>query len=317
MIDFGSIEQAAERIAGSANRTPVLEFPELSSRCKTNVHLKCENFQKIGAFKFRGACNAVATLPENTRAVATHSSGNHGAALALAASMRSIRSFVVMPTNAISVKRENVERSGGVVVECTPGMSSREQALQEIKDQTDAAVVHPFNDERVMAGQGTCALEFLREKPDLETLLIPVGGGGLLSGCAVAAKSMNPDIRIVAVEPKNADDTYRSFRSGARESMDNPDTIADGLKATVGTLTFPVIREFVDEVVTVSEEEIISATRFCLFQLKMVIEPSAATGIAAVLGNKTELGHSCGVIVTGGNIDLVNFLKQPDPGIYS
>lgn len=309
MIKLADIEAAAKRIAPFVQPTPIFCSKVLSQACSAEVVLKCENFQRIGAFKFRGACNAVFLLPDTVDAVATHSSGNHGAALALAATERGIKSYIVMPDNAVPLKRDNVIRSGGIVIGCGPGMHARETALKEIQQQTGAEIVHPFNDERVMAGQGTAALELLRDCPDLEVLLAPVGGGGLLSGCAVVAKSINPDIRVIGVEPLNADDTKRSFDSGERLEVDNPDTIADGLRATVGVLTFPVIRQYVDDIVTVTEANIIAATHYALEELKLVMEPSAATVIAALRDSTQFAGKKVGAIISGGNLDLRALLK--------
>lgn len=309
MIEFADIEAAAKRIAPYVQKTPAFYSKVLSQACSAEVVLKCENLQRVGAFKFRGACNAVFSLPDSVDAVATHSSGNHGAALALAATERGIKSYIVMPNNAVPLKRENVIRFGGVVIGCDPGMHARETALEEIRQQTGAEVVHPFNDERVMAGQGTTAVELLHEYPDLEVLLAPVGGGGLLSGCAVAVKYLNPDIKVIGVEPLNADDTKRSFDTGVRVEVDNPDTIADGLRATVGALTFPVIQQYVDEIVTVTEVEIISATHFALEDIKLVMEPSAATVIAAVQNSEQFKGKKVGAIISGGNLDLRTLQK--------
>ena len=304
MIDLGSIVKAAERIAPYAEKTPALRSRWLSQTCAAEVFLKCENFQRVGAFKFRGACNTVFSLDDSIQTVATHSSGNHGAAVALAATERGLKSFIVMPKNAVPLKKQNVIRCGGEVVECEPGMAPREQALQDIKRQWQAEVIHPFDDYRVMAGQGTTAMELLEQVPNLDVLVVPIGGGGLISGCAVAAKTLNPDITVIGVEPLEANDTKQSFDAGVRMVTEDSATIADGLRAIVGELTFPIIKEYVDQVVTVTEEEIVAATREALNEMKLVIEPSAATVVAAVKNLSSIKGKRVGLIVTGGNADI-------------
>ncbi len=304
MIELEDIRKAAQRISPYVQHTPLLRSRSLSEGCGAEVFLKCENFQRVGAFKFRGACNTVLSLDESISVVATHSSGNHGAAVALAAKERGLKSFIVMPSNAVPLKKQNVQRCGGIVVDCDPGMAPRERALADLQQQWNAEVIHPFDDYRIMAGQGTVALELLAQAPDLDVLLIPIGGGGLISGCSVAIKSLNPNIEVIGVEPLEADDTKQSVDAGHRVVTDDSSTIADGLRAIVGELTFPIIQRYVDDVVTVTEDEILKATREALNELKLVIEPSAATVIAAAKNMESIRGKRVGLVVTGGNADL-------------
>ena len=237
--------------------------------------------------------------------MATHSSGNHGAALALAARSRGIDCWVVVPENAPSTKRDSVRREGATVVDCAPGMRNRESALASVAEKTGAAIVHPYDDDRVIAGQGTVALEMIASCGDLAMILAPVGGGGLISGTAIAAKALSPSIKIVACEPAAADDAKRSFEQGTRVVVDAPDTIADGLRASLGQRNFRIIRELVDDVVTVSEGAILSATRLIWERLRVVVEPSAAVPVAALLERKVESPDGkIGLILTGGNVDL-------------
>jgi threonine dehydratase len=304
---FGDVRQAAARIAGHVHRTPVLTSRSIDERLGGEVYFKCENFQRIGAFKARGAVNAVLSLDEETaaRGVATHSSGNHGAALALAASLRGIPAWIVIPDDAPAVKTESVRRLGAEVVACAPGLKHREQGLERVVAETGAEVVHPYNDWRVIAGQGTAALELLEAHPGLEVLLAPVGGGGLISGSAIAAKAMHPGIAVIGCEPAGAADAKRSFDTGELQPMPEPRTIADGLRGALGTRTFAVIRTLVDDIVTVSEEDIVQAMRLVWERLKIVIEPSCAVPVAALLAGAVPLdGRRAGVILTGGNVDL-------------
>jgi len=306
---FDDIRKAAERIAPYVHRTPVLTSSSLDERFGGQLFFKCENFQRIGAFKARGATNAVFSLDEERAGagVATHSSGNHGAALALAASLRGIRSWIVVPTDAPVVKSESVRRLGANFVSCEPGLANREAALEKVLADTGAEMVHPYNDWRVIAGQGTAAMELLEDQPELDLLMTPVGGGGLLSGCAVAAKAMRRGIEVIGCEPAGADDAQRSFRSGELQAMPNPRTVADGLRGALGTRTFAVIRTLVDDIVTVSEDEIIAAMRLVWERLKIVIEPSCAVPVAALLSGAVRLdGRKAGIVLTGGNVDLDN-----------
>ncbi len=301
------IRQAAERIRPYAHRTPILTCASLDRQVGARVFLKCENLQKVGAFKFRGACNAVFSLTEEeaARGVATHSSGNHAQALALAARLRGVPAYIVMPEDAPAVKKAAVAGYGGQITFCKPTLQARETTTERIVEETGATVVHPYNDYRVIAGQGTAALELLEEVPDLDVIIAPVGGGGLLSGTAIAAKGLSPNIRVLGAEPEMADDAYRSLQAGRILPSENPRTIADGLLTSLGTLTFPIIQQHVDQVVTVSEAGIIAAMKFVWERAKIVIEPSAAVPVGLLWERKLDLsGLRVGVILSGGNVDL-------------
>lgn len=306
-VTLAEIRQAAERIRLFAHRTPVFTCESLDHQVGARVFLKCENLQKVGAFKFRGACNAVFSLSEAEAAhgVVTHSSGNHAQALALAARLRGIPAYIVMPGNAPQVKKDAVAGYGGRITFCEPTLEARESAMERIRLETGATVVHPYDNERVIAGQGTAALELLEEFPDVEVILAPVGGGGLLSGTSIAAKGLNPAIRVIAAEPELADDAYRSLQQGRIVPSVNPKTIADGLLTSLGRLTFPIIQQNVEQVVTVSEQGIIEAMRFIWERAKLIIEPSAAVAVAVLWERKIDLtGLKVGVILSGGNVDL-------------
>jgi threonine dehydratase len=301
------IRQAAVRIRPYAHRTPVLTCASLDQQVGAQVFMKCENLQKVGAFKFRGACNAVFSLTgeEAARGVATHSSGNHAQALALAARLRGIPAYIVMPDNAPAVKKAAVAGYGGQITFCEPTLQARESTLAQIADETGASVVHPYNDYRVIAGQGTAALELLEEIPDLDVVIAPVGGGGLLSGTAIAAKGFAPHIRVIAAEPAMADDACRSLQAGHIVPSENPKTIADGLLTSLGTLTFPIIQGHVEQIVTVSEAGILTAMKFIWERAKLVVEPSGAVPVALLWERKIDLsGLRVGVILSGGNVDL-------------
>jgi threonine dehydratase len=261
----------------------------------------------VGAFKFRGACNAVFSLAdeEAARGVATHSSGNHAQALALAARLRGIPAYIVMPNNAPAVKKAAVAGYGGQITYCEPTLHARETALAQVVQETDAIVVHPYNNHQVIAGQGTATLELLEEVPDLNAVIAPVGGGGLLSGIAIAAKGISPHIRVLGAEPEMADDAHRSLQAGHILPSENPRTIADGLLTSLGTLTFPIIQQNVEQIVTVSEAGIIEAMKFIWERAKIVVEPSAAVPVAVLWERKIDLsGLRVGVILSGGNVDL-------------
>jgi len=302
-----TIREALQRIFAHIHRTPVLTCASLDEMAGARLYFKCENFQKCGAFKIRGATNAMAMLSdeEARRGVVTHSSGNHAAALSLAARARGATAWIVMPSNAPEVKKAAVLAYGGRITECAPTVNAREAAAREIIARTRAVMIHPYNDARIIAGQGTAALEFLEQVPDLDFILAPVSGGGLLSGTAIAAKSLRPQIRVIGCEPKNADDAFRSKASGRIEPMEHPDTIADGLRASLCEQTFAVIRERVDEVALVSEEEIVEAMRRVWERMKIVVEPSAAVAAAVAVFRKVDWqGKKVGVILSGGNVDL-------------
>jgi threonine dehydratase len=301
------IREAHARIREHVHRTPVMTSKTLDGQAGAALFFKCENLQKIGAFKARGATNAVFMLTdeEARHGVATHSSGNHAAAVARAAKLRGIPAYIVMPRNVPKAKVESVRRYGAIIEFCEPNMAAREATVARIIAETGARLVHPFNDVRVMAGQGTATLELLEDQPQLDIILCPIGGGGLISGTAMAAKSVKPGIRVIGVEPAGADDAYRSFKSGVIVPVTNPQTSADGLRGMLGDKTFPEIQRNVDDVVTVSEEGIVRAMRSMWEVLKIIVEPSAAVPYAAVVERKVDVaGKRVGLIVTGGNLDL-------------
>lgn len=306
VLNLAAIQQAREKIAPFIRVTPVLQSSVLNAAAGHPVYFKCENLQLGGAFKARGAFNAVYSLSPDTaaRGVATHSSGNHAGALALAARSRGIPAYIVMPRDVARPKEANVRRSGADIILCEPSIEAREAAAAKIVARTGATLIHPYNDFCVMAGQGTAALEFLEEAPDLDLILVPVSGGGLLAGTVVAAKGSCPGIRVVAVEPAGAADAWESFNKGEFVPVRNPQTIADGLRASLGTLTYPFLRDQVDDVVTVSEEGIVRAMRQLWEELRLVVEPSSAVPWAAILEGKITLTGKTGIILTGGNVDL-------------
>jgi threonine dehydratase len=301
------IRAAAARIKRYAHRTPVVSCDSLNEWVGALVHLKCENMQKVGAFKFRGACNAVFSLTGKQAAlgVCTHSSGNHAQALALAAKMRGIPSYVVMPENASAAKKAAVAAYGGQITFCEATLEARETTLERIREETGAVVIHPYNNEQVIAGQGTAALELLEDLPGLDVIIAPVGGGGLLSGTSIAATGIKPEIRVIGGEPEMADDAFRSLQAGRILPSVNPRTVADGLRTSLGTMTFPIIRDHVEQIVTVSEQAIIDSTRFIWERAKMIIEPSAAVAVGVLWERKIDMsGLTIGIILSGGNVDL-------------
>jgi len=306
-LNLDTIRAAHERIRPYIHRTPVLTNSWLNDACRTSLFFKCENFQKVGAFKARGATNAVFALDDIAarHGVATHSSGNHGAAVARAAKLRGTRAHIVMPSNSAEVKIRAVESYGAHVVFCEPTEESREIKCAEVIAQTGATLIHAFENEYVIAGQGTAALELLEDIADLDVIMCPVGGGGLLSGSAIAAKSMRPQIKVIAVEPENADDAAQSFRAGRRLVTEKKFTIADGLRTNIGEPNFAIVQQYVDDIVTVSEEAIVSAMRTIWETMKIVVEPSAAVPYAGIAERVIDAeGKRVGIILTGGNIDL-------------
>ena len=305
--DLAAIRSAAARIAPFVHRTPVLSCRALDAEVGATLHFKCENFQKIGAFKARGATNAVFSLSDSVAAkgVVTHSSGNHGAALAYAARARGIPAWIVMPENAPRVKQENVRRFGATIRFCAPNVAAREEACAEVRRETGAVLVHPFDNVDVIAGQGTAALELHEAAPDLDIVIAPVGGGGLLSGTSIAVRSLRANSRVYGAEPANADDAARSFRSGRVESLAPTATIADGLRTTLSSRTLGAIRGHVAAIGTASEEAIVRAMRMTWERMKIVIEPSAAVPLACLLERSLEVaGARVGIILSGGNVDL-------------
>jgi len=304
---FADIKKASELIRQHANRTPVFTSRSVNERAGASIYFKCENFQRVGAFKFRGACNAVFSLNEEEaqKGVATHSSGNHAQAVALAAKMRGIPAFVVMPENAPKVKVKAVKGYGAKVTFCESTLEARETTLEKVVEKTGAIFIHPYDNARVVAGQGTAALEFLEEQPDLDIIITPVGGGGLLSGSSISAKASKPDILVIGAEPEMADDAYRSFKEGKLIPVEDPDTIADGLRTSLGKLPFDIIKSNVDDIVTVSEDSILDSMRFIWERMNMIIEASCAVPVAAVFDQKIQAkGKKVGIIITGGNVDL-------------
>jgi threonine dehydratase len=301
------VRAAHDRIRPFVHRTPVLTCAAIDALAGARVYFKCENFQKAGAFKARGATNAVLSLPEDVaaRGVATHSSGNHAAALALAAGRRGVPAYIVMPHTAPAVKRAAVEAYGGRITFCEPDQASREAAAAEVVRTTGATLVHPYNDERVIAGQGTAAVELLEDVPDLDAVLTPVGGGGLLSGTAIAVRGLRPAVRVIGCEPALADDAAQSLRENRIVPARPPVTIADGLRTALGDKTFPIIRELVERIALAEEAEIVAAMRLILERMKIVVEPSAAVPLAALLNRPLDLaGTRVGVILSGGNVDV-------------
>jgi threonine dehydratase len=306
---LADIHEAARRIAAWAHVTPVMTCATLNRRAGKSLFFKCEQWQKVGAFKFRGACNAVRKLsPEAAAAgVVTHSSGNHAQALALAARMRGIPAHIIMPRNAPQVKRRAVEDYGARVILCEPNLAARESTTAEVQAAIKVTLIPPYNHPDVIAGQGTVALELLEQAPLVEAIVAPIGGGGLVSGIALAAKALNSKIRVFAAEPLGADDAFRSKTAGKLIPQTAPKTIADGLLTSLGELTWPVVRDLVERVITVTEEQIVEAMRLTWERAKLLIEPSAAVAVAAVFAPEfqalTDL-HHVAVVLSGGNVDL-------------
>ncbi|HEY2311015.1 MAG TPA: pyridoxal-phosphate dependent enzyme [Gaiellaceae bacterium] len=312
-IELEDIERAAARLAGVAHRTPVVTSRTLDERVGARVHVKAECFQRGGAFKFRGAFNQISSLDEDAlqRGVLAYSSGNHAQAVALAAALLGSRATIVMPEDAPTAKLDATRGYGAEVVPYDRWTESREEIGARLAEERALELVKPYDDPRVMAGQGTVALELLQEAGDLDVLLAPVSGGGLMAGCATAAKALRPDIHIVGVEPEAGDDTRRSLAAGERVRIDVPVTIADGLQATEpGELTFEVNLRLVDEIVTVTDDEIVAAMAFLFDRLKLVAEPSGAVGVAALMSGKLDArGRSVGVVLSGGNVGAARFAE--------
>ncbi len=305
--DLAAVQEAAARIIGIVHRTPVMTSETLDHLSARRLYFKCENLQKTGAFKYRGATNAVRRLPDSATGVVTHSSGNHAQALALAARVRGIPAFIVMPRTAPGVKKAAVLGYGGQVTECEPTLAAREETAVEVMRRTGAALIPPFDHPDVIAGQGTAALELLAEVPNLDAIIVPVGGGGLLSGCCIAAHGIKPGLRVFGAEPLGADDAARSKARGEWVPQTNPNTIADGLLTSTGQLTWPIIRDCVERVFTVSDDQIRSAMRLVWERMKLVVEPSGAVGVAVALSDEFRaLGQlrNVGIVFSGGNVSL-------------
>lgn len=313
---FHDIEMAHERIRKVIHRTPVMTCRGIDAICGVSLFFKCENFQKVGAFKFRGASNAVLSMTkeEISGGVATHSSGNHAAALALAASQRGVPCYIVMPRTAPGIKKKAVEAYGGIITFCEPTLEARESTLNQVVEKTGAVVVHPYNNPWVIAGQGTASLELLRDVPDLDAVIAPVGGGGLLSGTTICAKSLKPDIQVIGAEPAMADDAMRSLREGRIIPSVNPRTIADGLLTSLGSITFAVLSAYNTTILTTSEENIVRAMQLIWERMKIIAEPSSAVALAIILehsGYFRENFSRVGIILSGGNVDLQNLPFAP------
>lgn len=301
------IRTAAARIAAHAQLTPVLHSPELDALAGATLFFKCEHLQVGGAFKFRGACNAVWSLDDDEarRGVVTHSSGNHGAALALAARTRGIPAHIVVPEGAVAAKLANIERAGGILHRCAPTQAAREEACAKVQRETGATLVHPYADARVMAGQGTIVLELLQQIPHLDTVIVPIGGGGLASGCAIALAALSPQARLFGAEPAGADDAFRSLQRGQRVTDVVPHTICDGLRATIGEPNFALLGAHRVEVISVDDDATLAAMRLVWAELKQTVEPSSAVVLAALLAARERFaGQHIGLVLSGGNVDL-------------
>ena len=307
MVTYNDIEKAHQRISDHIHNTPILTSESLDNELGSNLFFKCENFQKTGSFKIRGATNSILQLndTEIKNGIITTSSGNHGAAVAFIADKIGTSSKIIMPNNTPKNKIENVQRYGGEIFYCEPNIKSREDTLEKMVQKSGGSIIHPYNDEKIIAGQGTAAKELIEKVPDLDAIICPVSGGGLLSGTLLAAKNLKPGIKVFGAEPENADDTYRSILNNKIMSNETTDTIADGLRAQVGTVTFPIIKENVDKILLVSEEMIISSMYMIWQRLKIIIEPSCSIVLAALMLNSNKfLNKKVGLILTGGNYDL-------------
>jgi len=305
--DLSDIQSAHKRIKPYIHRTPVLTSQQLNRMFDCEMYFKCENFQKVGAFKFRGATNAVLSLTEKQKehGVVTHSSGNHAAALALAAGINGIKAFIVMPENAPAVKKDAVAGYGASITFCEPTLQSREENCRSIMEREGATLIHPYDNFNVICGQGTASLELLEEKNDLDIIIAPIGGGGLMSGTSTCAKGISSRIIVIGAEPQNANDAWKSFKSGILTPSVNPLTIADGLLTSLSELTFSIIRRNTDDIFTVREESIASSMKLIWERMKIIIEPSSATVLAAISENPGFFrGKRVGLILTGGNVDL-------------
>jgi threonine dehydratase len=306
-IEATTIRDASRRISPFINHTPVLTSQTINRLFGSDVYFKCENFQKVGAFKARGATNAVLSLDKEllSHGVATHSSGNHAQALSWAASLVDSKAFIVMPVNSSKVKVAAVREYGGIITFCEPNLASRESTLMRILEQTGASEIHPYNNERIIAGQATAALELIEEVKDLDIVMAPVGGGGLLSGTSLAVHYFQPAGMVIAAEPEKANDAYLSFTLRKFIPSHNPETIADGLLTSLGSITFPIILNHVHQIVTVSEESIAKSMRFLWERMKILVEPSSAVPFAALMEGKVDIaGKKVGIIISGGNVDL-------------
>jgi threonine dehydratase len=305
--DWETIQWVHENIRPFIHRTPVLSCSALNEMSGAELYFKCENFQKVGAFKMRGASAAALFLTEEEKArgIATHSSGNHAQAVALTGKLNGIPAYIVMPENAPAIKRKATEGYGAKVIPCAPTLQAREDTLEQVVAETGATFIHPYNDYHVIAGQASCAKELLEDQPDLDIVMAPIGGGGLMSGTALSSRQLRPQARVIGAEPQIVDDAFRSFQAGKIVTNTRIDTIADGLRTNLGEKTFAIIQEEVDDILTVSEEMIVQAMRLIWERMKIIIEPSCAVPFAAVLSHPAHFqGKKTGIILTGGNVDL-------------
>lgn len=305
--DFNDVIAAHQIVQKYAHKTPVLTNTSINHICGAEIFFKCENFQKVGAFKFRGASNSVFSLTDEDarKGVATHSSGNHAQALALSAKMRGIPAVIVMPENSPKVKSDAVIGYGAEVVFCKPTLQAREDALNKIVEEQGCTFIHPYNNPMVIAGQATAAKELIEDVPDLDYIIAPVGGGGLMSGTLISTKYLSPSTKVIGAEPEGADDAYRSLISGRIEPSINPNTIADGLLTSLGEITFEIISKNIDQIITASDELAIKALRLIWERMKIIIEPSSAFPLATILSGKADLSNKrIGIIISGGNVDI-------------
>ena len=307
MITLKDIEKAHDRIRPFIHRTPILTNSSLNELSGAELFFKCENFQKAGSFKIRGATNAVQLLSEEDlkKGIATTSSGNHGAALSMAVTRRGGKTHVVMPHNTPKIKVENVKRNGGEIVWCETSQESREGVLEDLVKKNGSEVIHPYNDERIIAGQGTCAKELIEDCPGLDIIVSPVSGGGLIGGTLIMVNEIEEKIEVYGAEPSEADDAFRSLVAGKIIPNKTINTICDGLRAQIGALNFPILKEFVSEIITITEEEVIDAMRMVWERMKLIVEPSCSITLAAVLKRKAQFSNRrIGLILSGGNVDL-------------
>ena len=304
---LSDIKRAHQRISKYIIHTPILTSQSVNDMTGAEIFFKCENFQKVGAFKMRGAANAIFSLrpEERVNGFATHSSGNHAQAVALAAKLAGCKAYIVMPKNAPVVKKNAVKEYGAEIIYCEPNEQSRQETCDRVVADTGAIFIPPFDDYAIIAGQATAAKELVEDTPDLDVIMTPVGGGGLSAGTALVAKYIVPTTQVILAEPKNADDAHRSFKTGKLQTVHDPDTIADGLKVSLGERNFDIIKKYVSDILTVEEDEIINAMQIIWERMKIIIEPSCAVPLAAVIKNKERFaGKKIGIIITGGNVDL-------------
>ncbi len=313
---FENIKAAKRQLKGHANITPVMTSRTLNHKTGAEIFFKCENFQRVGAFKFRGAYNAMSRLSDDQKArgIITHSSGNHAQAVALVGRLLKIKTTIVMPSNAPEIKRNATKGYGADIIEYDPEKTTREEISENLKSEKGYTLIPPYDHKDVVSGQGTTALELFEELNTLDMLLVPCGGGGLLSGCAIASKNMDPDCRVIGIEPELADDATKSFHTKKLHTVKNPPTIADGTRTpSLGKITFPLVLKYVDDMKTVTEKSIMEAVRYLFYRMKLVVEPSGALGLAAVLSRAVEPGGRIGIVLSGGNIDadvLANILAD-------